>query len=239
MPTWCSIPHGWASAGGATTLAGMAGQGEEKGRVMAHGSAGASRNVSRSHAFALRILVHFVLVLTIAAAVGFALAGCSPSEEAGTEATEHVANFEQAEVVRVVDGDTLQVDLDGRRQRIRLIGINCPESVAADESRNVAEGVDASDYVKSVLHTGDVVWLQADVNDVDQYDRLLRYVWIELPADPFSADEVASKMLNAMLVHEGYAEARVYGEDDLYADELDRLEDEAVEGGRGVSYLWA
>lgn len=171
-------------------------------------------------------------------ALAVALGGCASTDDGGASGGIP-EGFEQAEVVRVVDGDTLQVYLDGEKQKVRLIGINCPESVASDESRNTAEGVDASDFTHELLREGDVVWLQRDYNDVDQYDRLLRYVWIDAPADPFDEDEIASKMLNAILVGEGYAEARVYGEDDLYAEELDDLERDAVKNDRGVSYLWA
>ncbi|MBQ9955546.1 MAG: thermonuclease family protein [Eggerthellaceae bacterium] len=174
------------------------------------------------------------------------LAGCAADDYASVFATSGDGaqagvpdGFEEAEVVRVVDGDTLQVYLNGEKQKVRLIGINCPESVATDESRNTAEGRDASGFTHELLSEGDVVWLQSDVNDTDQYDRLLRYVWIEAPANPYNEDEVAAKMLNAILVAEGFAEARVYGADDLYADVLDDLEREAVANERGVSYMWA
>ncbi|MDU2545718.1 MAG: thermonuclease, partial [Finegoldia magna] len=44
------------------------------------------------------------------------------------------------EVVRVVDGDTVILNIDGQKTRVRLIGIDTPESVAEDKSRNVKEG---------------------------------------------------------------------------------------------------
>lgn len=188
---------------------------------------------------------HPVAAIVAAVAVVIVLGGSSILSGVGGSADQPSAGsvdangMTQAQVVRVVDGDTIQVDLDGERQRVRLIGINCPESVAEEEYRNTAEGVDASDFTKSIVSEGDTVWLQSDQNDTDQYDRLLRYVWIELPTDPFDEDEIAGKMLNAILVSEGYAEARVYDNDDLYADELDDLEREAVRNDRGVSYMWA
>ncbi|MBR3690220.1 MAG: hypothetical protein IKL97_03870, partial [Eggerthellaceae bacterium] len=61
----------------------------------------------------------------------------------------------------------------------------------------------------------------------------------EKPTDRFDEDEVATKMLNGILVSEGFAEARVYGKDDLYADTLEELERQAVRADRGVSYMWA
>ena len=179
-------------------------------------------------------------VLTALAALlvaGLAVLGCSAGSGEPDVAYEY--GLERAEVLRVVDGDTLQVMLDGEKQKVRLIGVNCPESVAVDERRNTEEGEDASTFTKSLLHAGDIVWLEADVNDTDQYDRLLRYVWLEEPRGTVDAEMAAGKMLNAMLVYEGYADARRYDEDTRYADILEELERDAVGAGRGVSYMWA
>lgn len=195
----------------------------------------------------LRATLRLAAAFALALSLSLVLAACSPagssetgaSGSASQEASFDVEGMTEATVVRVVDGDTLQVKIDGQKEKVRLIGINCPESVAQEEWRNTVEGEDASSYTKSLLTEGDIVWLQTDYNDVDQYDRLLRYVWIEAPTDRFDEDEVASKMLNGILVSEGYAEARVYGKDDLYADTLDDLERQAVRADRGVSYMWA
>lgn len=195
-------------------------------------------------------VVHLAATMALALFLSFGLAGCSASAGSVGEnsslssspsqgAAFDIGGMTEATVVRVVDGDTLQVKIDGGKKKVRLIGINCPESVAQEQWRNTEEGADAASFTKSVLSEGDVVWLQADYNDVDQYDRLLRYVWIEKPIDRFDEDEVATKMLNGILVCEGFAEARVYGKDDLYADTLDDLERQAVRADRGVSYMWA
>ena len=132
--------------------------------------------------------------------------------------------LQQATVERVVDGDTIIVDLDGVEQRVRLIGIDTPESVHPDESRNSEAGDVASDFTKSIVKQGDTVYLQKDVSDTDKYDRLLRYVWLEKPADVNDESEIKSKMLNAILVVEGYAEPKEYEPDTAYADTFERLE---------------
>ena len=54
-------------------------------------------------------------------------------------------------VVKVVDGDTIIVDIDGVEERVRLIGVDTFESVHPDEDRNVAYGEIASDFTKSQL----------------------------------------------------------------------------------------
>lgn len=81
---------------------------------------------------------------------------------------------------RVVDGDTIIVhNPDGERLRVRLTGINAPESVHEDESKNTEEGREASRYLKELMEDVDVVYLEYDEAEFDQYERTLAYVWID------------------------------------------------------------
>ena len=124
------------------------------------------------------------------------------------------------EVERVVDGDTLIVHIDGVRTRVRLIGINTPESVAEDASRNTEEGVIASDFVKELIdETGYEVWLEYDNEIYDQYDRTLAYVYIDYDGEIV--------MLERIILEEGLAEAVVYGTNDRYYEEFCELEESA------------
>lgn len=66
-----------------------------------------------------------------------------------TEESVSKETFTKAAVIRVVDGDTLVAYVDGTEQKIRLIGIDTPESVHPDASKNTQEGIDASNYTKS------------------------------------------------------------------------------------------
>lgn len=149
----------------------------------------------------------------------------------------------EATVERVVDGDTLKVTLaDGTSQRVRLIGINTPESVAPEEGRNTVEGADASAFLKDYLVEGQRVWLMFDEDPYDQYDRMLAYVWTEIPRDFTSPDEVRTKMLNGYLADQGYAVVHAYEPNDAYCDLLHDLADDAERAGRGlwrVSSTWA
>lgn len=141
-------------------------------------------------------------------------------------------NFEEAMVKRVVDGDTIVVNIDGYGDvTVRMIGINTPESVASEEylekkgTTNSEEGKAASEYTKELLDDVDIVYLQKDTSETDQYDRLLRYVWLEVPDNSFSMQEISDKMVNAILVKEGYAEAVYYAPDGMYSAYFDALED--------------
>ena len=74
------------------------------------------------------------------------------------------------EFERVVDGDTIIVhNPDGERLRVRLTGINAPESVHEDESKNTEEGRDASQFMKDLLNEVETVYLEYDVGEFDQY----------------------------------------------------------------------
>lgn len=136
-------------------------------------------------------------------------------------------NLEEVTLVRVVDGDTLVVRFDsGEDEKVRLIGVNTPESVAPESYRteNTKEGKEASDYVKDMLIDTEILYLQTDTSDRDRYDRLLRYVWLDVPDDVYDKDEIKTKMLNAILVEKGIAEAVAYAPDLEYEDVFEELE---------------
>ncbi len=55
----------------------------------------------------------------------------------------------QYQVLRVVDGDTIDINYNGTKERIRLLCVDTPESVHPDQSKNTTMGRKASDYPKS------------------------------------------------------------------------------------------
>lgn len=103
------------------------------------------------------------------------------------------------EVARVVDGDTIDVSIDGKVERLRLIGINTPETV---DPRKPVEcfGTEASNKAKTLL-SGKKVILESDSSqgERDKYDRLLRYVFLE-----------DGTSFNLLMVKEGYAYEYTY-----------------------------
>ena len=115
------------------------------------------------------------------------------------------------ELERVVDGDTIIVhDPDNNRLRVRLTGINAPESVHEDESKNTEEGRQASKFMKELLEDVDVVYLEYDEAQFDQYERTLAYVWIDIDG--------TYVMVNEIMLATDYAEP-VYIKPNLrYAD---------------------
>ena len=117
----------------------------------------------------------------------------------------------ECDLERVVDGDTIIVhDPDGNRLRVRLTGINAPESVHEDESKNTEEGCQASQFMKELMADVDVVYLEYDEAQFDQYERTLAYVWIDIDG--------TYVMVNEIMLATDYAEP-VYIKPNLrYAD---------------------
>lgn len=120
------------------------------------------------------------------------------------------------EFERVVDGDTIICYIDDVRTRVRMIGINTPESVAEEEWRNTEEGVEVSNYVKGLFDEVEEVYLEFDVERLDQYERTLAYVYIE--------DENGTLyMVNAHIVEMGYCELMFYYPNNRYEDLFEEL----------------
>lgn len=136
--------------------------------------------------------------------------------------------LEKVTVGRVVDGDTIETT-DGRK--VRLIGVNTPEST----TRHEPYGKEASNYTTSKL-AGKQVWMQKDVSETDRYGRYLRIIWLAVPANDMNENEIRTKMFNAELVINGYAEPSTYPPDVKYSDYFVKFAREARESGTG---LWA
>ncbi len=126
-------------------------------------------------------------------------------------------------VTHPVDGDTLDVEVGGAEERVRLIGIDTPESVAHDRPVECF-GPEAKARLAELLPAGTEVRLERDVEARDRFGRLLAYV--------FRASDDA--FVNRLLVEEGYAEARPFEPNLARQAELDRAEDDARRASRGL-----
>lgn len=155
------------------------------------------------------------------------LGACAPPVDLSVQAPATLGSepveSESAEVVRIVDGDTIVVRLnDGSEWPVRLVGIDTPESVKQG-SPVECFGREASAALKALLD-GQSVMLVKDVEDTDRYDRLLRYVYL------------GEEMANARMVANGYAHAYTYPPNVRHADLFVQLQREAREANRG---LWS
>jgi micrococcal nuclease len=118
-------------------------------------------------------------------------------------------SFQRAIVQRVIDGDTIELT---NKKRVRLIGINTPESTYKIETY----GKEARNYSQEKL-AGRTIWLQKEISDNDRFGRLLRIVWLEQPVDSQDEGEIRLKMFNAELILNGYAEPSTFPPDVKYS----------------------
>ncbi len=121
-----------------------------------------------------------------------------------------------AEVIAVIDGDTIIVMLDGREETVRYIGIDTPEP--RREGKPECGSHEATEFNRTLVE-GEIVRLVADTEDRDRYDRLLRYVYVGE-----GNDEV---FVNAALLQAGVATPLTIAPNDTYAHEFERLATDA------------
>jgi micrococcal nuclease len=126
----------------------------------------------------------------------------------------------QAQALRVIDGDTIEVSIGGKTYTVRYIGIDTPETKHPEKP---VEWMGEEAAAKNEeLVGGKVVELEKDVSETDKYGRLLRYVWF------------GDLMINAELVRLGFAKVSTYPPDVRYQDLFLKMQQEAREAQRGL-----
>lgn len=128
------------------------------------------------------------------------LASFLPASSVKSRAAETIT------IIKVVDGDTITIDYKGKRENVRLIGIDTPESIAGKKARRdskrshkdmneiLSSGKAAAEFTKKLAVPGDNISIEFDAEKRDRYGRLLGYV--------FLAD---GRMLNEEIISNGYA----------------------------------
>ena len=123
-------------------------------------------------------------------------------------------------VTRVIDGDTIEVDIDGTIYKIRYIGLDAPE--LDDERPEFCALAQEATRLNRELVAGKTVRLEKDVSGTDNFGRLLRYVYVD------------GIFVNAELVRQGLAWAKAYEPDIKYQGILEEAEAEAEQAGKGI-----
>ena len=138
--------------------------------------------------------------------------------------TYEATSSASAQVVKVVDGDTITVLVDGKKETVRFIGIDTPEVV---DPRRLVQcfGREASEKTKQILINKQVTLVDdQSQGNRDKYDRLLRYVFL------------GDVNINQQLLVEGYAHEYTYRLPYAYQAEFMQAERSARENKKG---LWA
>ncbi len=133
------------------------------------------------------------------------------------DTSSEIPEREIAFVMQVIDGDTVEVILDGEPFNLRYIGIDAPEM-------GMPFSEEATEMNKSLVEN-QIVELEMDVTETDRYGRLLRYVYLD-----------SGLLVNAELVRLGVALARAYPPDTKHQELINGKEREAKNAGAGI---WA
>jgi micrococcal nuclease len=169
-----------------------------------------------------RVLPYLLLVL-LAAGFGYTrVAGDDGGGGTRGAAGAGAGGGQAGRVVRVVDGDTVRVALPGGEERVRLIGVDTPETVKPNTPVQCF-GRKASAFTHRLLDNRRVR-LVGDVEARDRYGRLLAYV--------YRADD--GLFVNAALVRGGYAVPLTVPPNVRFADRFRTLAAEARRAGRGL-----
>jgi len=156
----------------------------------------------------------FIVLCVVCAACSFSIGIDSPppAVQPGIPLPD-LSGAEEAQVAQIVDGDTIEVLMDGVGYRVRYVGVNTPERDETCYSEATA--------ANNALVSGQVVRMLRDESNTDQYGRLLRYIF------------VGERFVNTELVANGWAEAVEYNPDRRYTANFRVLEAEAREAGLG------
>ena len=143
-------------------------------------------------------------------------------------------NYQEATVESVIDGDTVLISVDRKVGKLRLIGVDTPETVHPHKPIGFY-GKEASAFTKEKL-SGKKVYIEKDVSQTDRYNRLLRYIWLELPSNIVnpSFEDVRDKMFNGILLRDGYANQATFPPDVKYQEYFRLIEEKAREEKKGL-----
>ncbi|MEH7333464.1 thermonuclease family protein [Neobacillus drentensis] len=175
--------------------------------------------------------------------ITFILSGCSSGEvaekvkteknstppvvhnEKEPSSTEEVnkKNLLPSTIVKNIDGDTVEVNLNGKVEKIRMLCVDTPET---HHPRLGVQpfGPEASAYTKKILSVGTKIEIEPGIgNGRDKYGRLLAYIYVN------------GKMFNEMLLDQGLARvAYIYAPNTKYVDEFYAIQKEAQKKGIGI-----
>jgi len=152
---------------------------------------------------------------TTATAEPFTAVNPTSAPEPGTAP---IGQTEVARVLSITDGDTIRIDRGRGSEALRYIGMNAPEPAQA--------GGAAATAANAALVKGREIVLERDVSNVDQYHRLLRYVWLR--------EGSTWTLVNLELINEGVAKAATYPPDVRYKALFIAAQSAAQDAGVGV-----
>jgi len=137
----------------------------------------------------------------------------------------------EATVVKILDIGTIEVNIAGNIERVRLIGIDMPP---VKPSKMLPYEKEALAYAKKTLENK-VVYLETDISTYDKYKRMLAYIWLEKPTGNINL-EMKTKMFNSLVLLNGYAKISTTPPNIKYVQTFLQYQNEAKRKYLG---LWA
>lgn len=170
------------------------------------------------------VFIQLLVAILLVFGIPYPFQTTAPASTPPTEQSS-ISSSELHDVVKVVDGDTIHIDVNGKKETVRLIGINTPETV--DPRRPVqCFGKEASNKAKELLEGKKVrVETETSQGERDKYGRLLGYIFRE-----------DGLFVNNYMVTEGYAYEYTYNIPYKYQLEFKAAQKLAEASGKG---LWA
>lgn len=139
----------------------------------------------------------------------------SPPPADNTQASENIPEGQLAQVINVIDGDTIDVDINGQEYRLRYIGVDTPE-------RDEPFYREATNFNRALVE-GETIILVKDVSDTDRYGRLLRYIYLQ-----------DGTFVNEELMLAGMARVVTFPPDVAMTDFFQEAQDEARRNNMGL-----
>jgi micrococcal nuclease len=148
-----------------------------------------------------------------------------------------------ARVVRVLDGDTVQ--LEGMKKSTRLIGVDTPESSKNSKAKSdamrsgqdlatiIAQGKRAHAFTREYVE-GRTVWLESDVRATDRYGRSLLYLFVEDQGGSYKCGLINCQMVNLEIATSGFADVMTIPPNVRYAPLFVEAVREARAAKRGL-----
>ena len=114
------------------------------------------------------------VITSLALVIG--LTSCSDSSTPPNDQADLV-EIADGKIAHVIDGDTVDIDIDGHTERVRLIGVDTPETKHPTKPLECF-GPEASAYLTQLLPKGTTVRIERDVEARDRYGRMLLYLYL-------------------------------------------------------------
>ena len=166
------------------------------------------------HKLATYLLVLILSILLISCKPTNSINESDKTEQSGIVA-ESPPSGQRARVLFVIDGDTIDVEIQGKEYRVRYIGVDTPE-------RDEPFYDEAAEANRSLVEDQEIILIR-DVSETDRYGRLLRYVYLS-----------DGTFVNAELIRNGYARVVTFPPDVAETETLTSLQDGARESKRGL-----